>query len=75
VGGGNGKGIKCLHTHYAHYLATGENVVGELIAKKLATMPQCSQPCVKCVKNKKNNSEEEDYELNKHWTFPSQTNP
>ncbi|CAM9527467.1 unnamed protein product, partial [Sphacelaria rigidula] len=23
--------IKCLHTHFAHFLATGENVVGEWV--------------------------------------------
>lgn len=26
------KGIKCLHAHYAHYLATGNNPVGQLVA-------------------------------------------
>ncbi len=29
------KGIKCLHTHYAHYLATGNNPVGQLVANMI----------------------------------------
>jgi hypothetical protein len=28
--------VKCLHSHYAHYLATGNNVVGEWVAQALA---------------------------------------
>ncbi|KAG7395879.1 hypothetical protein PHYBOEH_003083 [Phytophthora boehmeriae] len=27
--------VKCLHTHYAHYLATGNNVVGEWVQQLL----------------------------------------
>ncbi|NLV91457.1 MAG: DUF501 domain-containing protein [Firmicutes bacterium] len=35
VGGIRGSGIKCLHTHYADFLATGDNPVGELVHKEL----------------------------------------
>ncbi len=34
--GGTRKGVKCLHAHLAHYLATGEDVVGEWTARQLA---------------------------------------
>lgn len=27
--------IKCLHTHFAHYLATGQNLVGEWTQRAL----------------------------------------
>ena len=27
--------VKCLHTHYAHYLATGQNLVGEWVQELL----------------------------------------
>lgn len=27
--------VKCLHTHYAHYLATGNNLVGEWVQELL----------------------------------------
>lgn len=27
--------VKCLHTHYAHYLATGQNIVGEWVQAAL----------------------------------------
>jgi uncharacterized protein len=29
------KGIKCLHMHYAHYLATRNNPIGELVEKMI----------------------------------------
>lgn len=29
--------VKCLHTHYAHFLATGENVVGAWVQRALDT--------------------------------------
>lgn len=35
VGGIRGQGIKCLHTHYADYLATGDNPVGEIVHREL----------------------------------------
>lgn len=35
VGGIRGQGIKCLHTHYADYLAAGDNPVGELVHQEL----------------------------------------
>ncbi|CAH0479038.1 unnamed protein product [Peronospora belbahrii] len=27
--------VKCLHTHYAHYLATGNNLIGEWVQRLL----------------------------------------
>lgn len=30
--------IKCLHAHYAHYLATGSNPVGRLVADSLGAL-------------------------------------
>lgn len=32
------KGIKCLHMHYAHYLATRHNPVGQLVERMLRLM-------------------------------------
>lgn len=38
--------IKCLHAHYAHYLATGTNPVGELIHEKIGEdNPACGGEC------------------------------
>ena len=34
--GGTQKGVKCLHAHLAHYLATGNDVVGDWTASQLA---------------------------------------
>jgi|AntRauTorckE5430_2_1112549.scaffolds.fasta_scaffold76900_1 hypothetical protein len=28
--------VKCLHVHYAHYLATGKNLIGEWVSEELA---------------------------------------
>lgn len=33
--GGTRVGVKCLHTHYAHYLATGDDPVGEWVQQRL----------------------------------------
>jgi len=33
---GTRTGVKCLHAHYAHWLAGGKDVVGDLVAKRLA---------------------------------------
>lgn len=75
VGGGNGRGIKCLHTHYAHYLATGENIVGELVAQMIANQPECQSPCVKCPGARKKysstNENNKDYDMNPDWTLPA----
>ncbi|MBN1594894.1 DUF501 domain-containing protein [candidate division FCPU426 bacterium] len=47
IGGvGDLKGIKCLHMHYAHYLATRNNPIGELVDKMLKLSGkkwQCNQ--------------------------------
>ncbi|MEX2324954.1 MAG: DUF501 domain-containing protein [Nitriliruptoraceae bacterium] len=37
--------IKCLHVHAAHYLATGDNVIGEWTVAH-ATPAPCPRPCV-----------------------------
>jgi exopolyphosphatase/guanosine-5'-triphosphate,3'-diphosphate pyrophosphatase len=34
--GGTGRGVKCLHAHYAYYLAGGEDPLGRWVAKHLA---------------------------------------
>ncbi len=31
----NPASVKCLHTHYAHYLATGQNLVGQWVHEAL----------------------------------------
>ena len=33
--GGTRIGVKCLHTHYAHFLATGDDPVGRWVADRL----------------------------------------
>lgn len=33
--GGTRTGVKCLHTHYAHFLATGDDPVGAWVAERL----------------------------------------
>lgn len=33
--GGTRRGVKCLHTHVAHFLATGNDAVGEWTMKKI----------------------------------------
>ncbi|GAB6138999.1 DUF501 domain-containing protein [Halanaerobaculum tunisiense] len=43
-------GIKCLHTHYAHYLAIGENPVGKLV-DQLLTAEFTSLSATECVNN------------------------
>jgi len=37
--------IKCLHAHYAHFLATGINPIGELIRKKIGEISSCQNEC------------------------------
>jgi len=43
--GGMPRRVKCLHVHLAHHLATGDNVVGGIVADAVLPMP-CSAPCV-----------------------------
>lgn len=38
--------IKCLHAHYAHFLATGKNPVGEMVAEALGDF-RCQKMCLK----------------------------
>lgn len=44
VGGSSG-GVKCLHAHYAHTRAGGDNPVGELVAGWIEPL-DCVVPCV-----------------------------
>lgn len=44
VGGGS-EGVKCLHAHYAHAAAGGNNPVGELVAGWIEPL-DCVVPCV-----------------------------
>ena len=37
--GGTRKGVKCLHAHYAWYLAGGDDPVGRWVAERLARRP------------------------------------
>lgn len=43
--GGTRKGAKCLHAHYAHTRAGGDNPVGELVAAWIEPL-DCTVPCV-----------------------------
>jgi uncharacterized protein len=38
--GGTRRGVKCLHTHYAHHLAGGEDPVGRWVQDRLAERGQ-----------------------------------
>ncbi len=40
-GASNSEGLKCLHAHYAHYLATGCNPVGELVDEHIGEIGEC----------------------------------
>lgn len=43
--GGARAGVKCLHAHFAHTAAGGENPVGELVASWIGPL-DCVEPCV-----------------------------
>ena len=43
--GGTALGVKCLHAHYAHSRAGGQNPVGELVAAWIEPL-DCEVPCV-----------------------------
>jgi uncharacterized protein len=43
--GGMPRRVKCLHSLYAHYLATRDNPVGAWVAERIEPMP-CPRPCV-----------------------------
>lgn len=43
--GGARAGVKCLHAHYAHTRAGGDNPVGELVAGWIEPL-DCVVPCV-----------------------------
>lgn len=43
--GGAAAGVKCLHAHYAHTAAGGDNPVGELVAAWIGPL-DCDVPCV-----------------------------
>lgn len=41
--------VKCLHAHYAHYLATGHNPIGRIVASLLGRMqPESERLCENC---------------------------
>jgi hypothetical protein len=42
---GLGRGVKCLHAHYADHAAGGENPVGELVGPWVEPL-DCEMPCV-----------------------------
>lgn len=43
--GGAGQGVKCLHAHYAHHAAGGDNPVGRLVAEWIGPL-DCDVRCV-----------------------------
>lgn len=43
--GGTARGVKCLHAHYAHRRAGGENPVGALVEEWITPL-DCTVPCV-----------------------------
>lgn len=43
--GGAARGVKCLHAHFAHHAAGGENPVGELVARWIGPL-DCDVRCV-----------------------------
>lgn len=43
--GGAARGVKCLHAHYAHHAAGGDNPVGKLVAAWIGPL-DCEVPCV-----------------------------
>lgn len=47
VGGIMDEGIKCLHTHYADYLASGANPIGRLVAGRLGE--KANEMCHDCT--------------------------
>lgn len=42
---GSARGVKCLHAHYAHHAAGGDNPVGDLVAQWIEPL-DCVVPCV-----------------------------
>ncbi|HJS72457.1 MAG TPA: DUF501 domain-containing protein [Acidimicrobiia bacterium] len=43
--GGTAQGVKCLHAHYAHHAAGGDNPVGSLVGEWIEPL-DCEVPCV-----------------------------
>jgi len=43
--GGTRAGVKCLHAHYAHLLAGGDDPVGRWIAEQLASADRPEPEC------------------------------
>lgn len=43
--GGSSQGVKCLHAHFAHHAAGGDNPVGELVASWIGPL-DCEVRCV-----------------------------
>jgi hypothetical protein len=42
--GGTRRGVKCLHTHYAWYLAGGDDPVGRWVDEQLSAVPPTAVP-------------------------------
>ena len=49
VGGSNG--VKCLHAHYADYVAGNENPIGRLVHERVGD-PRCVTPCVRRARDR-----------------------
>lgn len=45
IGGSRSDRVKCLHAHYAHHLAAGDNPVGEWVAERIGDVLR-PPPCV-----------------------------
>jgi exopolyphosphatase/guanosine-5'-triphosphate,3'-diphosphate pyrophosphatase len=43
--GGTRQGVKCLHAHYAWYLAGGDDPVGRWVARQLGSLPAAAIDC------------------------------
>jgi hypothetical protein len=45
IAGIRGEGLKCLHAHFAHHRAGGDNPVGSGVAEEVEPL-SCTVPCV-----------------------------
>jgi hypothetical protein len=65
--------IKCLHAHYAHWLARGTNPVGAAIAPLVEPL-NCDVPCVEVVSPQQGSAEVR-ARRNPRWREPAQPRP
>lgn len=61
VAGIQGDGVKCLHAHFAHRAAGGDNPVGAEVEAKIDPL-ECQQPCV--------HLQDGEWERNRGWREP-----